>query len=62
MSKTEAWIIRDNHENPWGPFDSSDAATDWAKCKWPAAPNDGGGYWQIERLRTPTGQIAGVAR
>lgn len=53
------WIVRDNDDNPWGPFGSPEAAQDWARKKWPSIPeytdHDGGGYWQLEAVRWPDG-------
>lgn len=51
------FIVMDNDENPWGPFDARSAAQTWAEKKWPGLEwhEDGakGGYWEIVALRSP---------
>ena len=55
----KAWIVRDNDDQPWGPFDTPAEAIAWAKAKWPDIPQydeatfDGHGCWDVEALRTP---------
>ncbi len=53
-----SWIIRDNNDKPWGPFETADIARAWAEKKWPDIPHyadaeHGGGFWDIEALWTP---------
>lgn len=53
------WIVRDNDDNAWGPFDDAAAASIWARAKWPEIPQvdeanfDGHGCWDVEALHDP---------
>lgn len=58
-SPPHPWIIRDNNDKPWGPFDSAAAAQAWAQKKWPNIPeydeenHDGHGCWTVEAVWSP---------
>jgi hypothetical protein len=60
VARASSWIVRDNDDNPWGPFASAGAAVEWAKKKWPEIPQyeeetfDGHGCWDVEALWSPT--------
>lgn len=58
--RTGPWVIRDNDDNIWGPFDSAAAAVKWGQGKWPNIPQhgaegyiDGHGCWDVEALWAP---------
>lgn len=41
------WIVLDKNGNPWGPFDSTAAAGEFAVGKW------GADQWTVVALRHP---------
>ena len=57
LTWVRSYIVRDQYGNSWGPFETSAAAANWGKAKWPDVPQWSEylseGYWDIEGLWVP---------